>query len=150
MAGETDRQTSNDQTYSDKLAEQRERVAALAAACALDERELLLELHDAGVRVTSVWDFIASGGAPPAAVPILVAHLARDHHDRIWQGIVRSLTVQHARASALTVLCEVYRAESDRDRRSLLAHAIAAMADLHEVRDLPDIETFHAVFRTTR
>jgi hypothetical protein len=150
MAGETDRQTSNDQSYSSKLAEQRERVEALAAACALDERELLLELRDAGVRVTSVWDFIALGGAPPAAVPILVAHLARDHHDRIWHGIVRSLTVQHARGSALTVLCELYRSESAHDRRSLLAHAIGAMAELDEVRDLPDIENFHSVFRTTK
>src|SRR5262245_12001044 len=149
MAGETDRHTSDDPTYNAKLAEQRERVEALAAACALDERELLLELRDAGVHVTSVWDFIASGGAPPAAIPILVAHLARGHHERIWQGIVRSLSVHHARASALNVLCELYRAETDRDRRSLLANAIGTMADLDEVRDLPDIETFHAVFRST-
>lgn len=150
MGGEIDRQAPNDQTYSARLAEQRERVAALAAACELDERELLLELRDAGVRVTSVWDFIAVGGAPPAAVPVLVTHLARDHHERIWQGIVRALSVKHARPGALTVLSELYRAEQDRDRKWLLAHAIGAMAELDEVRDLPDIEDYHAVFRSTK
>jgi hypothetical protein len=150
MPGEIDRQASHDPTYDARLAEQRERVAALAAACALDERELLLELRDAGVRVTSVWDFIAVGGATPAAVPILVAHLSRGHHERIWQGIVRALSVAHARGAALGVLSDLYRAETDRNRRWLLANAIGAMAELEEVRDLPDIEDYHSVFRTGR
>ena len=66
------------------LAEQRHRVEALAVACSIDEQRLVLELREHEVYVTSVWDFIAFGGAPPKAVPILVAHLSTDHHERIW------------------------------------------------------------------
>jgi len=135
-----------DEAHQAALAEQRHRVEELAAACAIDESELLRDLRDRGINVTSVWDFIASGGAPPAAVPILVTHLSTQHHERIWEGIVRSLSVKHARAAALSVLTDLYRREESRSRRSVLAHAIGAMARLDEVQDLPEIETFRASF----
>jgi hypothetical protein len=138
---------SDDSARYSALAAQRQRVEELAAACDLDERALLRELRDHEIHVTSVWDFIASGGAPPRAVPILVAHLSMDHHERIWEGIVRALAVQHARASAFGVLSELYRKEGSRHRRSALAHAIAAMARFDEVGDLPEIEVYRSLFR---
>lgn len=129
------------------FAAQRHRVEELAAACAADEHGLLRELRDHEIHVTSVWDFIASGGAPPRAVPILVAHLSVTHHERVWEGIVRALAVKHARAAALGVLSELYRVETTRTRRAALAHAIGAMARIDEVGDLPDIENYHSSFR---
>jgi len=129
------------------LAEQRHRVEALAVACSIDEQRLVLELREHEVYVTSVWDFIASGGAPPKAVPTLVAHLSTDHHERIWEGIVRALAVKHARPAAFDVLTELYRREERRSRRTALAHAIGAMARFDEVQDLPDIENYRSSFR---
>ena len=146
-ADERQRPLSGDPARQAILAEQRQRVEELAAACAVDEHALLVELRDHQIHVTSVWDFVASGGAPPRAVPILVAHLSRDHHERIWEGIVRALAVDHARGQALAALSELYRRETDRSRRSTLAHAIGAMARLDEVADLPEIESHRSSFR---
>jgi hypothetical protein len=140
-------QQSSDEAYQTSLAEQRDRLAALAAACAVDEHQLVLQLRDLGVRATSVWDLIAEGGAPPRAVPLLVSHLVSTHHERIWEGIVRALSVLHARPLALPVLIDQYRAEGNAHRRGILAHAIGSMATLDEVQDLPDIETYRALFR---
>lgn len=138
--------SADDSVHQAALAEQRHRVEELAAACAADEHVLLRELRDHEIHVTSVWDFIASGGAPPRAVPILVAHLTMNHHERIWEGIVRALAVKHARVAALGVLSELYRSEGSRSRRSALAHAIGAMARFDEVEDLPDIENYRSSF----
>jgi hypothetical protein len=131
----------------DGYAEQRQRLEALAAACSLDVHQLVSELRDLGVRATSVWDLVAEGGAPPRAVPLLVSHLAMDHHERIWQGIVRALSVLHARSVALAPLMDQYRSATDAERRSILAGAIGSMARLDEVQDLPDIEKYHSLFR---
>ena len=140
-------QRADDTARRTVLAEQRHRVEELAAACAVDEQLLIRDLRARDIHVTSVWDFIASGGAPPRAVPVLVAHLSRDHHERIWEGIVRALAVKHARAEALSVLTELYRQEQNRHRRTTLAHAISAMARLDEVQDLPEIESYRSLFR---
>ena len=140
-------QPENEAAYQAALAEQRQRVEELAAACAVDEQVLLRELRDGEIHVTSVWDFVASGGAPPRAVSILVAHLSLDHHERIWEGIVRALAVQHARGAALGVISELYRKECSRSRRAVLAHAIGAMAQFDEVADLPEIESYRSLFR---
>jgi hypothetical protein len=140
-------QAASDAAYQAGLAKQRHRVEELAAACAVDEQVLVRELRDHGIHVTSVWDLIASGGAPPPAVPVLVAHLTMDHHERIWEGIVRSLAVTHARAAAFAVLTQQYRQYESRSRRTVLAHTIAAMARLDEVQDLPEIESYRSSFR---
>ena len=138
---------STKSAYEPKSSDRCARAEALAAACAADERALLGELREAGIRVTSVWDFVAEGGAPPKAVPILVSHLSVDHHERIWQGIVRALSVKHARAYALGVVTELYCAEERHERRRHLASAIGCMATLAEVQHLPDIEKYRGLFR---
>ena len=139
-------QPANEAAHQAGLAEQRHRVEELAATCAVDEHALVRELREHGIDVTSVWDLIASGGAPPRAVHILVAHLTMRHHERIWEGIVRSLAVKHARVAAFGVLTDLYRQEEGRNRRKALAHAISAMARLDEVQDLPDIESYRSFF----
>ncbi len=123
---------------------------ALARACADDEAELLAGLRAIGVAAASVYDFVNNGGAPVAAVPLLVAHLETPHHPRIWEGIVRSLSVRHARSDALPALRRAYLSEADPSRRWLIANAIGSMATLAEVCDLKDISTYRALFRQSR
>ena len=149
-AEELNQQLAADAAYQAGLDDQRRRLEALAAACAADEHDLVQELRDQDIRVTSVWDFVALGGAPTAAVPVLVSHLSREHHERIWEGIVRALSVKHARVPALGALTSLYRSEANQHRRWLLANAISSIASLNEVRDLPDIENFRALFRESR
>jgi hypothetical protein len=83
-------------------------------------------------------------------VPVLVAHLAQTHHPRIWEGIVRALSVKHAREVALAPLVAAYRSEADESRRWMLANAIVSMARYSELSDLPGIEQYRALFRQSR
>jgi len=149
-AAEFIRELDGDPEYQARLAEQERRRAALAAECATDQRDLLQELQAVGVRAESIWDFVSAGGAPLSAVPVLAAHLTEAHHPRVWEGIVRALSVKHARESALSPLLIAYRAESDPSRRWVLANAIGSMARLAEVRDLPNIDEYRALFRQSR
>lgn len=143
------RELEGDADHQARLTEQQRQTAELAEASAADERHLLQELHAVGVTTSSVWDFVAAGGAPPSAVPVLAAHLTQSHHPRVWEGIVRALSVKHARA-ALSRLSDAYRAEQLQSRRWVLANAIGSMARLAEVRELPNIDEYRALFRQSR
>ena len=125
-------------------------IEGLAKACAADEAPLLGELRAAGVQVDSVYDFVNAGGAPPEAIPLLVAHLRKPHHPRIWEGIVRSLSVRHARDTALSILVELYGVETSPDRRFVLANAIGSMAKFAEVAQLDGIAQYRPLFRQSR
>ncbi|MGI8548019.1 MAG: hypothetical protein ACR2M1_11915 [Gemmatimonadaceae bacterium] len=137
--------------------EYRARMAALEAstdelgrACAGDEAVLLEALRTVGAKVSSVYDFVNADGAPPIAIPILLAHLRLQRHPRIWEGIVRSLSVKHAHAAALPTLVELYSVEQDRDRRWVLANAIGSMAKFAEVAHLDGIDEYRPLFRQSR
>lgn len=112
-----------------------------------DQAHLISELQRAGLRVESVEEYVARGGAPLDAIPVLVSHLDRPHISRVWETIVRALSVRHAHDLALPRLSELYTREKDPSRRWLLANAIGSMAKLREVRHLPDIERYRALFR---
>jgi hypothetical protein len=146
LVGELARNTE----YLAQLKTQDARSDVLVAACAADEIELVAELRAVVPRLESVWDFVAVGGAPVVAVEILVRHLNRPHHPRIWEGIVRALSSKRARDGALEPLRQLYRTETDNDRRWLIANAIGSMARLAEVRDLEGIEQHRALFRQSR
>jgi hypothetical protein len=144
------RSLAADPEYEARMAAQAAATEELGRTCAADETRLLEELRAAGVRVTSVYDFVSAGGAPPEAIPVLVAHLREKHHPRIWEGIVRSLSVRHAREAALPTLVELYRAKVSRDRRWVLANAIGSMVKFAEVADLDGIDEYRPLFRQSR
>lgn len=149
-AAEFVRELDSDPEYLARRLAKDRAVEALARECAADQSELLAALRGLGVQVGSIYDFVNSGGAPPAAIPLLVAHLDKPHHPRIWEGIVRSLSVHHARDHALPALKRMYRSEVDPSRRWVIANAIGSMAKLSEVRDLEGIDTYRALFRQSR
>src|SRR5882724_9552741 len=128
------RQLEADPNYIAREREWKRISAQSLQECAADQAGLVSELRCAGFEVASVQEYVASGGAPVGAVPILVAHLDRPHDPRVWETIVRALSVRHAHDLALSRLCELYTAEKDDGRRWLLANAIGSMAKLREVR----------------
>ena len=91
-AVELARALAADPDYRAGMAAQAAAAAELKPACAADEVGLLTEVRAAGAPVRSVCDFVYAGGAPPAAVPILLARLRRAYHPRVWEGIVRALS----------------------------------------------------------
>ena len=149
-AGELVRALATDPEYQAQMAAQAAATAELERRCGADEAGLVAELVAAGVPVRSVYDCVNAGGAPPAAIPALLVHLRRDHHPRIWEGIVRALSVRHARDLALSTLAELYAVEGSEDRRWLLANAIGSMAKFAEVAHLDGIAQYRPLCRQSR
>ena len=52
-----------------------------------DEKDMLAELRAVGIDVTSVWLIKQDYTAFKQAVPVLVKHLAMEHHPKIIGGI---------------------------------------------------------------
>ena len=149
-ADELVRSLEADPEYQGRLARHDAAADELARICADDEAELLAELASLDINAESVYDFVNGGGAPVEAVPVLVAHLTQPHHPRIWEGIVRALSVSRAREFALEPLKQAYKKEPASDRRWILANAIGTMAKLREVQDLDGIAQYKALFGLSR
>jgi len=135
-----------DEEYVARMAHKKEAAAELERVCAADEGTLVQDLRAGGFAVSSVWDFVNGSGAPAPAVATLVRHLDLPHHPRIWDGIVRALSTQEARAGAFSRLTQLYGAETDPARRWVLANALGSMAKFKEVADLPDIQRYKDLF----
>src|SRR2546427_10098759 len=134
----------------------RERSAAREAArdkraveSVLDEADLVRELAGAGVHVDSVYDFLNDVITPLRAVPVLLRHLELPHIPAIREGLLRSLAYSHLRPSALGHLKARFRATVEPGERWLVANAIAAMASLKEVADLPGVAEYAKLFKHT-
>ncbi len=135
-----------DPNYQARLAERQANTDALGQVYRADEAALVGQLGATGIAISSVWDFVSTTDAPLEAIPILVAHLSQSHHPRVWEGIVRALSIKRARDGAFESLKRCYVAETIESRRWLLANAIGAMAKFTEVKELPGIEQYRAVF----
>src|SRR6266566_4055211 len=134
----------------------RERSAAREAArdkraveSVLDEASLVRELAGAGVHVDSVYDFVNDVITPLRAVPVLLRHLELPHIPAIREGLFRSLAYSHLRSSALDHLKAHFQATVEPGERWLVANAIAAMATLKEVADLPGVTEYAKLFKHT-
>lgn len=123
---------------AERLAMERELVA--------EQADLLSNLKDVGVPVASVYDFVNVGGTPPEAVPVLVKHLRRPYHPRIREGIIRSLTVRHARGLAYAPLVEAFKSERDPIMRWVIANALSVISSLDELHGLEGIDEYADLF----
>jgi hypothetical protein len=93
------------------------------------EAPLVAELRRAGFQVDSAWDLVNTSTPYPAALPILLEHLARPYPDRVREGIARALAVRDARFG-WEILLRLYREEeAGTDAKDGLAVALAAASD---------------------
>jgi hypothetical protein len=139
-----------DPDYRTRMAERDAKIDALSQVYHTDEAALVAQLRARGIAVESVWDFVSTTDAPPDAIPILVAHLSEPHHPRVWEGIVRALSAKSARDGAFESLKRFYVAETVESRRWLLANAIGEMAKFTEVKELPGMKEYRALFNKPR
>ncbi len=114
--------------------------SAMRRELAADEAPLIADLKNAGVPAGSVYDFVNAGGAPPEAVPVLVEHLRRPYHPRIREGIIRSLTVRHAKELAYAPLVEAFESGREPNMRWVTANALSVRSSLGELRDSAGID----------
>ena len=139
-----------DPNYQARAAERQANIDALSQVDRVDEAALVAQLRARGIAVESVWDFVSTTDAPLDAIPVLVAHLSEPHRPRVWEGIVRALSIKRARDGAFEALKRFYAAETLESRRWLLANAIGTMAKFTEVKELPEIGQYRTVFNRPR
>ena len=120
-----------------------------AVEAVLDEAGLVRELGATGVHVDSVYDFVNDVITPLRAVPVLLRHLELPHIPAIREGLFRSLAYSHLRSSALDHLKAHFQATVEPGERWLVPNAIAAMATLKEVADLPGVTEYANLFKHT-
>jgi hypothetical protein len=95
------------------------------------EGPLLSDLEKVGIKVESVWDFVNTADKYPAAIPVLLRHLALPYHKRIKEGIIRALTVNYAGPEVLRELLKQFCEQTDNSPNSLkwvLGNAISEVA----------------------
>jgi hypothetical protein len=139
-----------DPDYQARAAQRQANIDALSQVDRADEAALLAQLRARGIAAESVWDFVSTTDAPVDAIPILVAHLSESHRPRVWEGIVRALSIKRARDGAFESLKRFYAIETVESRRWLLANAIGTMAKFTEVKELPGIGQYRTVFNRPR
>lgn len=125
--------------------------ARRSAEIAEHELPLRAELAAAGVEITSIYDFIDGDAPPPHVVPILVRHLREPHDRRLYEVILQALSYPQLRDVALEPLKLWFLEQHDRVMRWVGANALASMATLEELDEVPGIYDFRDLFdRPTR
>ncbi len=135
-AEELARQLESDPERVAKRDARAARLAELETTLAADEASILADLSAVGVTVSSVYDLVGTRVAPPEALPVLLRHLGVDHHERIREGLIRSLGVPGARELASGTLRAEYAKERDPGLRIAIANALAGMGDPEEFERL--------------
>src|SRR4051794_25816384 len=91
------RELEDNSEYQAASSERAKRIAAIRAACAPENAELVEEFRRAGVLVSSLWDLVNTAAPYPELFPVLVRHLDVPHHPRIREGIIRALTIRNCK-----------------------------------------------------
>jgi hypothetical protein len=133
---------ARDKDYIQKRSEREAQRAVLEAELAQDEAPLLADLGRAGVAVSSVWDLVNTETAYPAAIPVLLEHLQRQHHLRTREGIVRALTAPESRGIGFAVIYREFLAASAKETpelKWLLGAALAEATDEPHVGQVIDL-----------
>lgn len=93
-----------------------------------EEKELLAELEEAGIKVDSVWDLVNRENNYPEALPILANHIAKPYTPKTLEGIVSALTVKEARGLVDNKLPKLFKEIKDHCLRGAIGNAIAVVS----------------------
>ena len=109
-----------------------------------EQMQLLSELKNLGISISSVWDLVNSKENYSVAIPILVCHLSFPYSASVKEGIVRALTVDYAGSEALRQLVQEFRKQNDDSETSMkwvLGNAIATAARSSDADTLISLAT---------
>lgn len=109
-----------------------------------EQAKLLADLRDVGFHVECVWDFVNTADKYPAAIPVLLRHLAMPYSSGVKEGIARALTVSYAGPEALRELIKQFREQTD-DRPNklkwVLGNAISEVATPADAETMIELAT---------
>ncbi|MBX7102567.1 MAG: hypothetical protein K1X57_00695 [Gemmataceae bacterium] len=140
------RQLEADPKWVAEDATREARRAAREAQFKAEEVPIIADLAAVGVDAESVWDFVCKRAAPFEAIPVLVRHLGKPYSPAVQEGMIRAIGVPWARAVAFEMLCTTFQDERDPNMRFAIANALSGMALLDDVRELPGILEYEALF----
>ena len=127
----------------DDVAEPR---ARRSAEIAPHEGPLREDLAAIGVKIASIYDFVDGDAPPPEAVPVLMRHLREPHDRRLYEVILQALSHPELRPIVLEPLTVWFLEQHDRVMRWVGANALASMATLEELDEVPGIYDFRDLF----
>jgi len=78
-----------------RLIDEREEIARRE-----DEKPILADLLEVGIRVDSVWDLVNTSASYPSAIPVLAKHLAHPYFKMNREGLLRALAVKESKGIA--------------------------------------------------
>lgn len=138
-AAELWEELEHDPEYQRRKAEEDARLELLSQQYRREQKLLILDLANVGILVESVWDLVNSREGYAKAIPVLLAHLDKSYSERTTEGIIRALTIKHARGKAGKKLLKMFRGEKNKDLRWVIGNALSVVAapdDTEEVVDL--------------
>ena len=129
-AGKLPAKPADDPEFRHKMREKEAEWKRRAQIMREDEKGLVAECCATGVQINSVWDFVNRLNSYPEAIPVLVAHLDKEHHCRVREGIVRALINPESRGVAFAKLFELFvgTEDGDSEMKGLLGMALAEAA----------------------
>lgn len=127
-AQELEQQLADDEQFQARRRESEAHFAALEETYRVAEKPLIEALGNVGLVVDSVWDLVNTSDPYPAALPVLIRHLASgDYPDRVLEGIARALAVKPA-VTYWDELERIYRHASGPDVKDGVAVALQTAA----------------------
>lgn len=107
------------------------------------------DLRAAGVDCRSVWDLVNSKQSWPAAIPVLLAHLANVRNLAVKEGVVRALADPAARGRAEAMLIAAFRTSPDMLLKWTIANSLASLELARVKEDVLEIaaERRHGIAR---
>jgi hypothetical protein len=113
----------------------------LEEASKFEQGELLQELRNIGVNISSVWDLVNTRDNYVQAIPILYKHLKQDYNAKIKEGIARALTVKEAKGIACKSIIDEYNKtpKDEHNLRWVYGNAISIIITEDYLDDVIDI-----------
>ena len=150
-AAELMSQLNSDPEYQARKAKKDAEIKELEDLCAKDEAELVADLNKLGLEVKSVWDLVNNSsheylnrefvGSYEVAYPLLVKHLKINHHQRIREGVIRSLSEKGAKEIAVQPLIEELRNETMQSNKWVIANALNVILSKSELGNYPEVKS---------
>ncbi|MGW3893248.1 hypothetical protein ACWD69_31795 [Micromonospora chokoriensis] len=110
---------------------------------------LLLDLEQAGVRVSDVWELVNTTRKYPTAIPVLLSWLDRINElpvgksrEKLREGIIRALSVPYARGQAAPVILKQFDEILDTNElgpRWVAGSALGVVADINVADEVVEL-----------
>ncbi|MDN3512728.1 MAG: hypothetical protein NG784_15685 [Candidatus Jettenia sp.] len=105
------------------------------------EKELLHEILQNGIKIDSLSDLMHTRESYPEIIDVLIKHLTRNYHKEVIETIVRSLAVKEARGKAFQPLLRLYNSwpKEDDDFRWVIGNTMGYVATKDDLKDIEKI-----------